>query len=1616
MWGCRIWRTILTIRLSDSENDFQDPEIEDAPREGSKAPYFEWSESSELESSQQGPMKRQRTGRVADQAASRGEGASKSSAAQKKRSKRDIDNDYSSEEDSGAMEEDHSMSRVIFEPLPEKLAKFGTWRSNVIEDLKGLKGRMPQRAVANLTKAMGPKHAEWVREEHREKLYRDPVGVIRKEVSRRIINPFDVMKLVGELCKESMTCSAQRRVEILEELQSLRKTVRGDPREPDFWFMPIMFQVAGQESAQKVLANGTAHSRSELYAALLRTLEAQRDAPPAVEPTVTMVHRKHVGAPKRGRDDESYRRRGGAESNAAYYRRIIDDLPAEQRERRRNAKCFKCGALGHIRADCLEKNSNAYMLHQVNGDVDMVFRLDVGGVEMSCLYDTGAGVSLIRNTALEKRGIRVLGSIPGFDGPQISSATGESLKIVGTVRLEITGAGGFKFSPTLLVVENLNPDAQFDVIIGADVIMRFGLQLMVRTRTLTIATAIAKPQVADGDVRRIAAKYPGVLVEELGMDVGRADVEEVVLNVDPTERPHYSRNYRMSKEQLTTVEEEVLKMLENGVIEECKPNSSSKGWNSPILLVPKKDGSWRFCIDFRKLNAATWKVNAPLPRISELLEEAAGAKIFSKMDLASGYWQIPVSKQSRGFLAFESGKRQYQFKVMPFGISNAPAIFQRLIDSLVGDIPGVSGYIDDIVIYSKDRASHLKAIEEVFKRLKRFRLKANVRKCEFCLPSVEAFGFTISAGKVTPSEKRAEALARLVKPENEKQVQKFLGMANYYRGLIGHFADHEEPLRKFCKTAEWTPDCDKAYDALVRKLGELPAVYPNYLENTTLEVHTDASNVAVAGVLMQKRRDNTTYPVAFFSRILKEPAERNYSATEKELLAVHNSLMYFRHYIGAKKVLVKTDHRPLLGILQTKESPFGARWSRRIFQLAEFNYEVQYVEGTRNVVPDYLSRMVHVIRVEWESLAEMQRLDREVVKIRDSHPDALLEAGIVYVVGEDGALQVVLPRALQREAMAEAHGEGHFGLKKSLHRVRQNFFWPGMAKDVEQFVHDCGTCAVKQTGRRPVGELQHIEKGGVWESLAMDHFGPFRVGTNDKKAWVILVVDLFTKYAEAKLVSDVGSAHVVLFLQEIFARHGYPKSVLTDNGAAFVSEAVRQVYENGGVKGKHSTPYNPQGNGVVERLVRTIKEGMRSVTQSELQAGATLLQVVHAYNSSVHASTGFAPFYLMYHRHRLGPLASAIQPTSSTTLRQLVENGKKIAREATRLAKDQITQAERAQDAYLEKKHAVLKEQFQIGDRVWIRDPRTSRTFEPEFKNLARIVALPSKNYCAVRDEQTQKDRLVNVRHLVKWRPKPRESLIDLDEGQAIVANDSRNIGQAIETSEERRFGGSYYPDDDSEEEEEDGRMERNRKNRVDRARNNETGVVSDSDGRRRVRLVEPSTTGRTGETQRQVVDRREPSGVMSDTGRRRIQRLVAQRTTGNTGELQRQRIERREPSGEVIPEPQLRDDDDEPHPRVDEGARNLVSARDRLKTLVEAGDRQVSASAGKALDAWRTYDERTKTFKKGTKRDIESYVDAVARGDRKSRMTELYLTPLQGNESVADRFNKIADFLAPQD
>ena len=1015
---------------------------------------------------------------------------------------------------------------VEFVRMPEDIQKFGQWRSHMIETLRPLPGgKLPVILYHSFTDALGHL-TSWARSYDglRARIYANPIKVIEEEVSQEVLKRSKVVKYCLSLQAQASASAASmaQRKKWLTEFSQLRAAM--DPAAlADALFIVFAREIVSPSVMEGVDALGLTETVPQIVERLRSALGARADREDQ-ERVVAFAHRMAPRGPRGPQQRPRKKRRIQSEDSAprssamskeerrAHYAEMRERLTADERAKRMIYACHICGERGHFASECLDINSDLYHVHVVGGRRSMIFRLKVGGRMLSCLYDTGAAVSLLRENALD--GLQTLEGVEEYVGAPVVSATGAPMHVTGSVRVEVV-CDGRVIKPIFLITKNLNEGSAFDAIIGCDTILHYGVALSLQPLQLVVNAVATEVRIQNPDVRRIAAKFPNVLVNELGADVGKANVPELELELDPTVKAQYSRNYRMSHEQLATVEEEVAKMLESGVIEECPPSSSMKGWNSPVLLVPKKDKSWRFCIDFRKLNAATWKENAPLPRIAELLEEAAGAKIFSKLDLASGYWQIPVAKKSRQYLAFESAKRQYRFKVMPFGIANAPAMFQKMMDSLIGDLPGVSGYIDDVVVYSKTKEEHLKTLTELFGRLKKYGLKANARKCEFCLESIDAFGFTITNGKVTPSTKRVEALKRLKKPEKAKEMQSFIGMMNYYRGLLDHFADSEAALREFCGTLKWTEECEKAYTGLLAQLEALPGIYPRYLDAEALELHTDASNVAVAGVLMQRRRAGTLYPVAFFSRMLKKPAEQNYSATEKELLAIHNSLMQFKHYIGSKHVTIRTDHKPLLGILTTKESPFGGRWSRRIFQLAEFRFDVKYVEGRLNVVPDHLSRyVINVIRLEWPSIAVMQATDKEVQQVRQTRKDIVMEAGVVCVVDESGLPKVVLPQVLRQEAITDAHTEGHFGLKKTLHRVKQHFFWPGMTGDVEKHIQGCAACTQKKNPILRPAVLQHLEKGqetgAVWAHLAMDHFGPF-AGPRGK-VWVFVVMVMFTRW------------------------------------------------------------------------------------------------------------------------------------------------------------------------------------------------------------------------------------------------------------------------------------------------------------------------------------------------------------------------------------------------------------------------------------------------------------------------------------------------------------------------
>ena len=411
------------------------------------------------------------------------------------------------------------------------------------------------------------------------------------------------------------------------------------------------------------------------------------------------------------------------------------------------------------------------------------------------------------------------------------------------------------------------------------------------------------------------------------------------------------------------VREEVARQLklmqQDGVIQ-----PSNSPWSSPVVIVRKKDGGHRFCVHYRALNSVTRADTFPLPRIDDLLDQLGGACYFSTLDLASGFWQIRMDPQAREKTAFVTPHGLYEFLVMPFGLTNAPAVFQRLMQKVLnglnpdGGKQFVAAYLDDILVFSETLEDHLIHLRKVIDRLKAANLKLKPAKCMFVRREVEYLGHIITADGLKPNPRITDAVCNFCTPESVQDVRRFLGMASYYRKFIAGFSKIAQPLHHLTAKDvpfKWSPDCETACATLKSKLVSPPVLaYPRFGKGFTLE--TDASIQGLGAVLSQKQTDRRLHPVAYASRALN-PAEKNYSVTDLETLAVVWGIAHFHSYLYGSDVTVITDHSAVKQVLESP-NPTGkhARWWTRVYGRGVKSVNIVYRAGRENASADALSR------------------------------------------------------------------------------------------------------------------------------------------------------------------------------------------------------------------------------------------------------------------------------------------------------------------------------------------------------------------------------------------------------------------------------------------------------------------------------------------------------------------------------------------------------------------------------------------------------------------------------------------------------------------------------------
>ena len=586
-------------------------------------------------------------------------------------------------------------------------------------------------------------------------------------------------------------------------------------------------------------------------------------------------------------------------------------------------------------------------------------RVSVNGLQQEALVDTGSTTTLMSSRLYDKLPhICPLGAGPTIYG-------------LGRQELEVRGATMVRIGDVTHKVVVLK-EMEYPLLLGVDFLKMCVIDL---PQSIIVIGSKKYPLIRKQEFSNESfkaqelpeCKWPNlkiVLEQYADLFVGKSQPVKATDQLTPatietTGPPIRQRSYRLPMAKQECVEKEVSEMLKDGII---RPSDSP--WASPIVLVGKKDGSTRFCVDYRKLNAVTTQDAHPLPHIQEIFDNLRGAKIFSTLDLKSGYWQIPVDKASIPKTAFTCHLGLFEFVRMPFGLTNAPAIFQRAmtkaLQGLVGKICMV--YIDDIIVYSQNEKQHAKDLEAVFQRLKQFGLQLKPSKCEIGKDQLDLLGYIISAQGIQPQPEKIEAISQMEPPTTVKGVQSFMGMVNYYRQFIPNMAEISAPLTNLTKKYvrfEWTLECQEAFEQLKQALTQAPVLAHPDLSKPYI-LYTDASATAVGGILVQEQ-EGTERVIAYVSHKFTGAAQ-NWSAIEKEAYAVLYSLKKFHCYLYGAKFEIHTDHKPLKSLFQDEQK--NSKLQRWAIQIAEYGAPILYHPGKLNVRADMLSRISVAVQTD----------------------------------------------------------------------------------------------------------------------------------------------------------------------------------------------------------------------------------------------------------------------------------------------------------------------------------------------------------------------------------------------------------------------------------------------------------------------------------------------------------------------------------------------------------------------------------------------------------------------------------------------------------------------------
>lgn len=1050
---------------------------------------------------------------------------------------------------------------------------------------------------------------------------------------------------------------------------------------------------------------------------------------------------------------------------------------------RRPFSCFECGSPDHQVKACPKRQVGAV----VEGDfvepftnVSVIFHLVTGStkVYIKSLIDSGSPISMIEvnniptshpihAAALKEFGYNALANSP--------------LKTFGLINLDILKSNKITTVSAYVVPEFTLPCA---LLFGRDSMKLFGIKLM----QVDLVTPLEYLPVNNNwnelpeDGLISAATYDigsnrTEEVKKMVVDViernyvnyeGETKTLNYEMNIDlENSTPIFSRPRRLSYAEKNKLRDIIKGLADEGII---RPSDSE--YASPIVLVKKKSGDLRMCVDYRALNKVTKRDNYPIPLIDDCIDYLANKDIFSLIDLKSGFHQVGMGKSSIKYTSFVTPDGQWEYTKMPFGLKNAPSVFQRYINKIFRDFieeGKIKIYLDDLLLGTKTMKEHLELLAQILQRLSEYGLKLQMNKCKFACDEIEYLGFIVSKDGIRPGREKTLAIEKFPVPKNSKEVHSFIGLCGYFRRFAKNFSTVAHPLQNLVKQDvpfNFDSTCEHSFEEMKRILMSPPTLCI-YDPRKETELHTDASLIGFGAVLLQKQADtdNKWHPIAYFSKTTTDDEKKLHSYV-LETLAIYYALERFRIYLEGLDFTVVTDCNSLVQAIHKKD--IHRSINKWICEFMNYNFMVKHRNGVNMGHVDALSRMPMIAAVDPTDidiqLIALQSIDPILSDLKSrlekkSDNSFELSDGIIYKKGRDGDLRFYVPKVMEVEVIRTIHEKcGHFGMTKTFDYLKKHYWFPGMSSSIEMFIKNCIKCIIySDPTRKNQVTLHSIPKSPVpFDTLHVDHFGPLPSITSKKKH-ILVVTDAFTKHTKLYPVNATSTKEVVCALEKYFEYYDRPRRIISDRGSCFTSGEFSNFMSKLNIQHVQTATCAPQANGQVERVNRVIKAMLGKITTPVDNSDwvKKLKDVQFAINNTVSRSTGESPNMLLFGVQQRGFVVDYLTEHLSCVMEQ-----KRVDLGAIR---DQAALNIRRSQEYANKwfqEHSKGPVYYNVGDLVYIHNVDTTpgnKKFIPKFKGPYRVAkVLPNDRYViadvdGMQISQIPYDGVIEARNIRLW-------------------------------------------------------------------------------------------------------------------------------------------------------------------------------------------------------------------------------------------------------------------------